>query len=265
MKTSLRHVATPQRRFGRKGRSVVKNYLKILIAVSATSVLAGPLGIRLAMAQAQQNPSAQAIQSAQAPYAVQYDARVTVRADRTATDTFTHRIKILTPGAIATVSQQQLTFVEGMQTLETVEAFTEKSDGTKVPVGPANIMTRDAASGLQAVYMRDLKQRTVIFQDVQVGDTLVMTHRKETNQSLFPGHFLYADVFPRSRRFTSAQIIVEAPNELNLEVKTIGAGLTDKVEDSDGIGRHTVTLLPQPARAPAPRASQRRAPRPLPR
>jgi hypothetical protein len=66
---------------------------------------------------------------------VQYDARVTVRADRTATDTFTHRIKILTPAAIATVRQQQLTFVEGMQTLETVEAFTEKSDGTKVPIG----------------------------------------------------------------------------------------------------------------------------------
>jgi Domain of Unknown Function with PDB structure (DUF3857)/Transglutaminase-like superfamily len=224
----------------------MKSYLAVLIAVSATSVLAGPLGIRLAMAQAPQSPLAQAVQSGQAPYAVQYDGRVTVRADRTSTDTFTHRIKILTPGAIATVSQQQLTFVEGMQTLETVEAFTEKSDGTKVSVGPANIMTRDAASGLQAVYMRDLKQRTVIFQDVQVGDTLVMTHRKETKQSIFPGHFLYADVFPRSRPFTSAQIIVEAPNELNLEVKAIGTGLTDKVEDSDGVRRHTATLLPQP-------------------
>jgi hypothetical protein len=94
--------------------------------------------------------------------------------------------------------------------------------------------------------MRDLKQRTIIFQDVQVGDTLVMTHRKETNQSLFPGHFLYADVFPRSPPFTSAQIIVEAPNELNLEVKAIGTGLTDKVEDSDGVRRHTATLFPQP-------------------
>ena len=107
----------------------MKSYFKILIAVSATCVLVGPLAIGPAMAQAPQNPSAQAVQSAQAPYAVQYDARVTVRADRTATDTFTHRIKILTPAAIATVSQQQLTFVEGMQTLETVEAFTELKSG----------------------------------------------------------------------------------------------------------------------------------------
>jgi hypothetical protein len=205
----------------------MKSYLAALIAVSATSVLAGPLGIRLAMAQSQQNSVA--VQSAQAPYAVQYDGRVTVRADRTSNDTFTHRIKILTPGAIATVSQQQLTFVEGMQTLETVEAFTEKSDGTKVPVGPGNIMTRDAASGLQAVYMRDLKQRTIIFQDVQVGDTLVMTHRKESNQSLFPGHFLYADVFPRSRPFIGTDT-EDAPG---VRLPRRGAGLFARAGSSD--------------------------------
>jgi hypothetical protein len=33
------------------------------------------------------------------------------------------------PGAIASVSQQQLRFVEGMEDLDTVEAFTEKPDG----------------------------------------------------------------------------------------------------------------------------------------
>jgi hypothetical protein len=104
-----------------------------LIAALAAAILVGPPGIRPAMAQ-----------SVQAPYALQYESRVTVRMDRTATDVFTQRLKILTPSAIATVGQQQLTFVEGMQTLETVEAFTEKSDGTKVPVGPANIITRDA-------------------------------------------------------------------------------------------------------------------------
>jgi len=73
-----------------------------------------------------------------------------------------------------------------------------------------------------------------------------MTHRKEINQSVFPGHFLYADVFPRSRPFVSAQVIVEAPNELNLDVKAIGIGLTDKVEDFDGGRRHTPALFPQP-------------------
>jgi hypothetical protein len=136
---------------------------KVFIAALATAIVVGPLGIRLAMAQSEQTAPIQAAQSVQAPYDIQYEGRVTVRADRTATDVFTKRLKILTPSAVATVSQQQLLFVEGMETLETLEAFTEKSDGTKVPVSPANIITRDAASGLQAIYMRDQKQRTVIF------------------------------------------------------------------------------------------------------
>jgi Domain of Unknown Function with PDB structure (DUF3857)/Transglutaminase-like superfamily len=133
-----------------------------------------------------------------------------------------------------------------MEDLDTVEAFTEKPDGSKVPVGVANIITRDAASGLPGTYTRDLKQRTVIFQDVQVGDTLVMTHKKEMRQSLFPGQFFYSDAFARSMPFASAQVVVEAPDDLDLQVETIGRGLTEKVEDVDHARRHTVTLLPQP-------------------
>jgi hypothetical protein len=224
---------------------LTEGYFKVLVAALATASLVGPLGIRLALAQSEQSAPTQAAPSVQAPFAIQYDGRVTVWADRTAINVFTQRIKILTPSAIAIVGQQQLTFVEGMETLETIEAFTQKSDGTEVPVDPANIITRDATSGLSATYTRDLKQRTIIFKNVQVGDTLVMTHRKETKQGVFPGHFFYSNIFAHSRPFSSAQVVVEAPNDLDLQVKAIGTGLIDKLDDSDGIRRHTVTLLPQ--------------------
>jgi hypothetical protein len=220
----------------------MKGHFKLLIAALATAILAGPFGDRLALAQSAQSAPTQ---PAQPPFALQYEGHITIRADRTATEVLTHRMKILTPSAIAAVSQQQLRFVEGMEALETLDAFTEKSNGTKVPVGPANIITRDAAQGLQATYMRDQKQRSVIFQDVQVGDTLVMTHRKEIRQSLFPGHFFYSDVFARSRPFSSAQVVVEAPDDLDFLVKATGPGLTESVEISGGMRRHTVTLLPQ--------------------
>ena len=72
-----------------------------------------------------------------------------------------------------------------------------------------------------------------------------MTHKKETSQSLFPGQFFYSNVFPRSMPFASAQVVVEAPDDLDLQVKT-GRGLTEKIEDLDHTRRHTVTLLPQP-------------------
>ena len=77
----------------------------------------------------------------QPPFTTAYEGHLTVRADRTATEVSTKRIKILTPSVVQTLSQQQLQFIEGMQTLETLEAYTEKADGRHIPVDPANIMT----------------------------------------------------------------------------------------------------------------------------
>jgi hypothetical protein len=106
------------------------------------------------------------------PFTTQLKGHITVRDNRTATEVTTKRIKILSQGVIQSLSQQQVQFVEGMQKLETLEAFTEKADGRHVAVDSANIITRDAASGLQATYASDLKVRTFIFPDVAVGDTL---------------------------------------------------------------------------------------------
>jgi hypothetical protein len=45
------------------------------------------------------------------------------------------------------------------------------------------------------------------------------------------GQFFYADVFPRNLPTASAQIIIEVPAALDLQVKAIGAALGDRVED----------------------------------
>src|SRR2546425_996548 len=124
----------------------METHFKVIIAVLPIALLVGPLGTTLAIAQPRQNgPTSQ---NARAPYAAQYEGRITVRANHTATEVFTKRFKILTPSAIQLVGQQQLLFMEGMQTLDTIEAFTEKSDGRRLPVDPASIITRDAVSGL---------------------------------------------------------------------------------------------------------------------
>ena len=41
---------------------------------------------------------------------------------------------------------------------------------------------------------------------------------------------LYADAFPQSLPITSAQIVVEAPRTLDLQVRTLGAGLSDRID-----------------------------------
>jgi hypothetical protein len=224
---------------------------KVLTAVLPVAILAGPFGAgRLLADQTSVVPTAQnrpspakgPDQASQTPYTGAYLGHVTVRTDRSAVDEFTKRFKILTASAINLLSQQHEIFVEGMETLETVDAFTEKPDGTRVPVDPANILTRDAVTGLQSTFSRDMKQRTVIFQDVQVGDTLVLTQRKETRRGLFPGQYFAHDGFPRTTPFVSAEIVIESPTELDLQVRTTSTALTDRVEDVGNLRRHTIRL-----------------------
>jgi hypothetical protein len=228
----------------------MRRRLEICAAILAVAGLACAFGTGPAGAQPQPAPAAQAspaapVAGAQAPYAVQYQKHVVIRPDLTTTEVLTRRIKLLVPSAIQALSQEQLPFIDGMQTLEVLEAYTEKSDGRRIPVDPASIITQDPASGLQLTYLRDLKQRVIIFPDVAVGDTLVATVKLEQTKNLFPGQLTHFDLFPRSLPYTSAQVTIEAPAGLDLQIKTIGSGLTDSVEMSGDIRRHTITLTPQ--------------------
>ena len=80
---------------------------------------------------AQPLPSAPAAAERHVPapstsYSLSYQSHLTVRADLTATNLVTKRLKILAPAAIQPLSQQQLMFVEGMQTVDILEAFHRK-------------------------------------------------------------------------------------------------------------------------------------------
>jgi hypothetical protein len=151
---------------------------KFIGAALLVAILLNPFMTGLGAAERPPSDSVQPDRRA-APFAQEYESHVTVRADHTATEVITQRFKILTQGAIGSVGQQKLLFIAGMQVLDTVAAYTEKPDGRRIPVEPKGILTQDASPGQQATYIRDLKQRTVIFPDVAVGDTLVMTHRRD--------------------------------------------------------------------------------------
>lgn len=218
----------------------MKRRVKLINAVFPMVVVLGPMGSGLSVAQA---PTQTAVAD-DAPYAQQYEGHLTVRADHTATNVFTQRFKILTQSAIASISQQKLTFVEHVQTLDTIEAYTAKADGRRIPVTAKNILTLDAAPEQPGTYFRDLKQRTIIFPDVGVGDTLVMTHKRENAKGTVFRQFIESQQFPRSLAYTSAKITVEAPSSIGLRVKAVGKGVAETVEESAGTQRNTIVITP---------------------
>ena len=239
--------------------------LRIIIAILPLAALAGsPAGLALAQSPqgdrivSQEEVAPPLLQeteaggdnqfdlasAAQAPVTFGYERHLSIHSDMTVTDVVTQRLKILVPAAIQTASQQQISFVEGMQTLDIVEAYTEKTDGRRLMVEPTNIITRDAASGEQLIYLRDQKAKTIIFPDAAVGDTLVFTVRLEHLRPMLARQFSDINLFPRILPFSSAHVTIEAPATLDLAVKTTGDGTIDKVETVGEIVRHDVTIVP---------------------
>jgi hypothetical protein len=82
----------------------------------------------------------------------------------------------------------------------------------------STVITRDVATGLGAVFLRDLKVVTVIFPDVAFGDTLVLTTRKTIHSDTFAGHFEMMISLPRNISRADSTVMVTAPSSLPLKI-----------------------------------------------
>jgi hypothetical protein len=181
-----------------------------------------------------------------ASFTVALDYALKLNADKTGEVLETRRTKVLGVAALQNVAQQNIDYVEGMQSLEIVAAFTEKANGTKVPVDRATVITRDAATGLGAVFLRDVKVVTVIFPDVAVGDTLVLTTRKMIHSDTFAGHFEQMIPFAGNLSSGDSMVSVIVPSSLPLKVGVQGEGIQHMATVQGTETRHVITYRGRP-------------------
>jgi transglutaminase-like putative cysteine protease len=227
----------PVRRFNpRKG-------LLALALLGSAACITPPLA-PAAFAQA---VSAQQSTPESASFTAAFDYMLRLNADKTGELIETRRVKVQGIAAVQQVAQQNVQYVQGMQSLDIVAAYTEKADGTRLPVDPATIITRDGASGLAASYLLDLKVVTVIFPDVAVGDTLVLTTRWAIHSEVFDGHFEQAIQFPRTISRADSTVQVIAPSSLPLKVGVQGEGMQHVTTVEGSETRHVITHRGHPA------------------
>jgi hypothetical protein len=224
----------------------------LAVALLASAACIAPL---VSAGFAQTAPAAQSQDAAS--YTTANDVTVRLHADRTAEIVQTTRIKVLGVAAVDEVAQRTYYYPEGMESFDILEAYTEKVDGRKVPVDRARIVTRDEASGLKAVFVPHAKAVTVIFSDVAVGDTLVVTHSKNVYQDTFAGHFEYKAWFPHHLSWADSTTRVIAPSSLPLKVGVQGEGVQHVTTVEAGETRHLITVHAAPSDAAEDRMTAR--------
>jgi hypothetical protein len=176
----------------------------------------------------------------EAAFVISSRADLTIRPDRTVRKVMDLRITLQKEAAIQAVGQQRMSYIEGMETLTILEAYTQKADGRRIDVDPAQIITTDVYSGLQ-FFMRDQKVRTTIFPDLSVGDTIVLKAAIEKRQDFFPGQFSEEFLFPRVAPFKDATVTVTVPREVAVKLQVKGDDISQVVEEDESVRRHVIT------------------------
>jgi len=96
---------------------------------------------------------------------------------------------LATPAAVEQHAEQYIGFNASLDEVLSIEAWTTKPDGRRLPVGPQGIREQQEAASAEAPMFQDTRLKVVIFPGVAVGDTLTLRYTLRRHTPLFPGQF----------------------------------------------------------------------------
>lgn len=176
-------------------------------------VVAGASLILSVAAHAQGKDPAATIDSDQQAYFVNTDGTWTMTRELS--------IRINNARAIATLAQQPFQYNATLETLDIVEAYTEKPDGRKVPVLADGIREQQAQGSADGVMFEDTHIKVAIFPHVEVGDRLVMRVQQRQVKPIFSGQFQDMTL-PPSFEVKHARVVYDLPEQMVLHADARG-------------------------------------------
>lgn len=118
-------------------------------------------------------------------------------------------------------AQYYIGYNQSLDQVISVDAYTEKADGRRLPVLPHQIRDQQEAASLDAPMFQDTRLKIVVFPDVEAGDRLAVRYVLRRHTPLFPGHFedLTAARFQRHRDF---RLVYDMPAAMPLHADAVG-------------------------------------------
>ena len=92
--------------------------------------------------------------------------------------------------------QVSLPYSDSLQTLEVMEAYTLKPDGTRLAVPSDKIFTQAAPIAISAPMFNDIKYKIIVFPDPLAGGKAYFRVNVKQKIPFFPNHFSHIEVMP---------------------------------------------------------------------
>jgi transglutaminase-like putative cysteine protease len=143
--------------------------------------------------------------------------------------------------AVKAQGQEALSYNRTLETLDVVEAYTQKPDGRKVVVQPDHIKEQQEGRSAAAPMFQDTRVKTIVFSEVAVGDRLVFQYKVNRTTPYFPSQFSDLES-PNAYPIKEFRRIYDLPESMVLHADAIG--FSASVSSGKGRNRYQWDYVP---------------------
>jgi transglutaminase-like putative cysteine protease len=183
--------------------------------------------------------------------AERYVSTQDVRADGSDRETTEFVLRVETPQGIPNVGAQRISYRNGIDEVESIEASTIKPDGTEIKVPESAIRTQDEDSDGGATEFNDTKYKVIMFPAVEVGGRVRYKVTINHHTTPFPNYFGRHTVFAPDWKSEYFELNINIPTSLPLfiEQRDIPGGLESTM---NGVNHYRFTYRGPEAKASEP-------------
>lgn len=149
----------------------------------------------------------------------------TVGPDGRASATEVWEVRADTSSVAHIIGQQTFSYVADLDRVELMAAYTRKPDGRIIPVPSGSVVDQAVTTTASAPQFTATASRTVVFPQVEAGDTVHYELRRTTMETLFPGEFTVSLAPGSGVIMERAEISLSLPP--GRAVRTAAAGLAE--------------------------------------
>jgi transglutaminase-like putative cysteine protease len=161
-----------------------------------------------------------------------YQVTYEVNADGSYTATTESMTRVDSQQGIDRTGQDSIYYIDSLERVQVIDAYTLLPDGKKVQVSPESIRTMEGPAASNAPMFSDTKVKVIIYPQVDVGTEVYYKVRSFHHTPVFPGHFY-------------ARAII-SPHEIykRVVINLVHSSAIDVLVDSDRFSGGRVESLP---------------------
>ncbi len=164
----------------------------------------------------------------------------TVHEDCTVEKIIERETQVLTEQAARELKRQRFSHSTSIERFEILDAWTKKSDGSKIPVPEDNYqVTINRGNGQNSPVFSDRTRITVVFPDLEVNDSIYIKTKTVQTEPMFKNHFSTSYYFWDQKAYDDVRVHFTLPQSLQFQYEV--RGMKERVEESDGKKMITLT------------------------